>query len=84
MEPQMQHQELQKCRTEHHTAGDRERMSKLQRAAPRTGRDEGHEQTTVTVWIGFFVLRWRAVEDRARLSGVASGAGGGFLLRWGH
>ena len=48
MEPQMQHQELQKCITEHHTASDRERMSKLQRAAPRTGRDEGHEQPTVT------------------------------------
>src|SRR6185295_14822527 len=35
-------------------------------------------------WVGFFVLRWRAVEDRARLSGVASNAGGGFPLRWGH
>ena len=22
-------------------------------------------------WVGFFVLRWRAVEDMARLSGVA-------------
>jgi len=36
------------------------------------------------LWVGFIVLRWRAVEDRARLSGVASGAGGGFPLRWGH
>ena len=35
-------------------------------------------------WVGFFVLRWRAVEDRARLSGVASGAGWGFPLCWGH
>ena len=35
-------------------------------------------------WVGFFVLRWRAVEDRARLSGVASGADGGFPLRWDH
>ena len=34
--------------------------------------------------VGFFVLRWRAVEDRAKLSGVASGAGGGIPLRWGH
>ena len=31
-------------------------------------------------WVGFFVLRWRAVEDRAKLSGVASGAGGAFLF----
>ena len=31
-------------------------------------------------WVGFFMLRWRAV----RLSGDACGAGGGFPLRWGH
>jgi len=35
-------------------------------------------------WVGCFVLRCRAVEDMARLSGVACGAGGGFPLRWGH
>ena len=35
-------------------------------------------------WVGSFVLRWRAVEDMARLSGVACGASGGFPLRWGH
>ena len=34
------------------------------------------------LWIGFFGLPagWRAVGDRARLSGVASGAGGAFLF----
>ena len=36
--------------------------------------------------VGFFELPagWRAVGDRARLSGVVGGASGGFLLRWGH
>ena len=34
-------------------------------------------------WVGF-VLWCRAIEDMARLSGVACGAGGGFLLCWGH
>ena len=34
------------------------------------------------LWIGFFgqPAGWRAVGDRARLSGVASGAGGAFLF----
>ena len=36
------------------------------------------------LWVGSFVLRLRAVENAARLSGGACGASGGFLLRWGH
>ena len=35
-------------------------------------------------WVGSFVLRLKAIEDTTRLSGGACGAGGGFLLRWGH
>ena len=34
-------------------------------------------------WVDSFVLWLRAIEDMARLSGGACGAGGGFLLRWG-
>src|SRR6185312_8031228 len=36
------------------------------------------------LWVDSFVLRLGAVEGAARLSGGACGAGGGFLLRWGH
>jgi len=66
----MQHQELQKCRTEHHTTGDRERISKLQRVPPRTGRDEGHEQPTVT---GRGCCDRQAGQRRAATGGSASG-----------
>jgi len=38
------------------------------------------------LWVGFFGLPvgWGSVGNVVRLSGVAGGADGGILLRWGH